>query len=381
MSHFYQLVLPPLFPIFRDAFDVPWVALGFIMTLFYTTSAISQTLAGFLVDRIGARRVLLTGLGVLSVAIALAGASASYWTLAGIVVLAGLGNAVFHPSDYALLNAAVSPDRLGRAYSVHSISGSMGWILAPVVVAALTAALDWRGALVLLGGAGLVVTAFLASQRDVITDHRRILDDAGAAPVHPGRAGARLLLSAPVLVAFAYFALLSMSLVGIKTFGVPAMVTLYGVPLTLATSALTAYLAGNAVGVLAGGVVADRARRHDLVAALGIALAAATALVLATAVLPGVLLPPVLAFAGFCMGATQPSRDMLVRAASAGRASGKVFGFVYSGLDLGSSVTPLVFGWLLDRGEPRLIFIAAAALLTATIATVLQVRRLVPARA
>jgi len=381
LSHFYQLVLPPLFPVLRDAFHVPFVALGFVMSVFYCTSAIGQTVAGFLVDRWGARRVLLTGLVLIASAPIVASFCTSYWMLIGVALIAGLGNCVFHPADYALLNAAVSARRIGRAYAVHSVSGNLGWIAAAAVVVALEHAFGWRTALFALGLGGLVIAAALASQSDVITDHRA-LGGRVTAPVDTSLgADVRKLLTTPILMAFAYFALLSMSLVGLQTFGITAMMAIYGVPLALATSALTAYLLGNGIGVLVGGVVADRARRHDVVAAFGMALAVVTALALASGLLPALGLPVIMAATGLAMGATQPSRDMIIRETAPRESSGKVFGFVYSGLDLGATITPLAFGRFIDDGAPRAVFVASAILMALTILTVVQVRRLVPARA
>lgn len=380
LSHFYQLVLPPLFPVLRDVFHVPYMALGLVMSVFYCTSAIGQTAAGFFVDRWGARRVLLTGLVLISIAPVLASLCTSYWMLLAVAFVAGLGNCVFHPADYALLNAAVSTRRIGRAYAVHSVCGNVGWILSAATVAALNQAFGWRTALFAVGIGGLVVTAVIAAQSDAITDHRA-LGQRGAAVPAGLAASVRTLLTTPILMAFGYFTLLSMSLIGIKTFGITAMMAIYGVPLALATSALTAYLLGNGIGILTGGFIADQARRHDVVAAAGMAVAALAALLLASALVPGSALPVVMAATGLAMGATQPSRDMIIRQTAPAGSSGKVFGFVYSGLDLGATVTPLAFGQLIDGGSPRAVFVASAALMVLTIATVVQVRRLAPARA
>jgi MFS family permease len=376
-SHFYQLVLPPLFPVLRDELGVPYVALGLVMSVFYSVSAVGQTAAGFLVDRVGARGVLLTGLGCVALAMALVSTATEYWMLLPLAVMGGLGNCVFHPADYALLNAGVSQRRLGRAYSIHSLCGNIGWILGPATVIPLSGWLGWRGALLAVGAAGLVAAVLFAAPARGLRDHR----EASAAEAAGGGVpvGARILATAPILMAFAYFAFLSMSIVGIKTFGVPAMVALYTVAVPFAATALTAYLLGNASGLLAGGFLADHARRHDVVAVIGMGLAAALALVLAAAVAPGAWLPVLMGATGFSMGVTQPSRDLIVRAATPPRAAGKVFGFVYSGLDLGSTVTPLAFGFLLDRGAPRAVFATSAGLMVMTALTVLRVRALAPA--
>ncbi|HKW90821.1 MAG TPA: MFS transporter [Methylomirabilota bacterium] len=369
-SHFLQLTLPPLFPLLKTVFGVPYVALGLAMSVFYAASGIGQTLSGFLVDRVGAVRVLLAGMALFAAAIAGAGLVPSYWMLLPVALLAGLGNSVFHPADYSILNSSVDPRRIGRGYSVHAVSGSLGFAAAPLVIVGLTAHFGWRAALLSVGGVGLSVVLVLVSQRGAFAGGR-----AADRPRGTVSRDVRMLLTGPILAAFAYFALIATALIGVQTFGVTTLVRAYDTPLALATAALTAFLFGGAAGILAGGLLADRVRRHDLAAATGLVCAAAFMMSLATGLVAPSLLPVVLALAGFCNGATSPSRDMLVRAATPPGASGKVFGFVYSGLDLGSCLTPLAFGWLLDHGDPRMLFVAVAILMLLTIATVVQVKR------
>lgn len=368
-SHFFQLTLPPLFPLLKTVFGVPYLALGVAMSVFYGASGIGQTLSGFLVDRVGALRVLLAGMGLFAGSVALAGLVPSYWWLLPVALLAGLGNSVFHPADYSILNASVDPRRIGRGYSVHSISGNLGWAVAPTVVFTLTTHFSWRVALVTVGGLGLAMAVVLASQGGAFgTAH-------GGARGKSAVTEARVLLTTPILSAFAYFAFIATALIGVQTFGVTALVRVYETPMALATAALTAFLLGGAAGILVGGFLADRTSRHDVVAVSGLIAAAAFMMLLATGSVGVSSLPVILGLTGFCHGATGPSRDMLVRAATPPGASGKVFGFVYSGLDLGSCLTPLAFGWLLDHGDPRMLFVAVGVLMLGTIATVVQVRR------
>ena len=372
VSHFLQLTLPPLFPLLRDELGVSWVALGVISSVFYAVSGVAQPVAGFLVDHVGARRVLLSGMVLFGAAIAAAALAPSYWALLPIAALAGLGNSVFHPADYSILNATVSARRIARAYSLHQISGNVGWVLAPLLVGTVTHLAGWRVALLAAGGVALVATL-------VIALYTRGLG-ARMPPLPPGertglRADLRLLTAVPILMAFGYFVLLTASTSGIQTFAVPALGAIYHAPLVLATGALTVYLFGNASGVLTGGFLADRATRHDLVAAAGVLCAATLTLLLASGALPLGKVSLVMALTGFSMGVTAPSRDMLVRAATPRGSSGKVFGFVYSGLDVGSLIAPPVYGWFLDRGEPRAMFVVIAAVMLVMIATVVQVRR------
>lgn len=374
LSHFLQLALPPLFPVLRAVFEVSYVALGALMTLFYGASAVGQLVSGFLVDRFGARPILVGGLSLFASAIVLAGLSPSYWMLGAVILLAGLGNSVFHPADYSIMNATIGPRRLGRAYSTHSISGNIGWALAPAVVGGLTAAFGWRVALVTAGALGLATAAFLARQPALAVVGRPAPALAANRPAG-FVADFRLLLATPVLMAFAYFALLAASMSGVHTFSVSVLVAVYAAPLGLASGALTAYLGGSAAGILTGGVLADRTSRHHVVAGGGMLLAALLTLVLASGAPPLALLAPLMTAIGFAKGATAPSRDLIVRAATPTAASGKVFGFVYSGLDLGALAMPPVYGWLVDRGDPRAVFLVAAGLMVLTIVTVLEVRR------
>jgi MFS family permease len=368
------LTLPPLFPLLRDDFGVGYVQLGLLMSLFYASSGMGQTASGFLVDHFGARRVLLSGMALVAGAMALAGMVPAFWLMMPVAVLAGLGNSVFHPADYSIFNASVSPSRLGRAYGVHGICGNLGWTVAPAVVVTLSATMGWRAALVTVGLLGIAAAIGLSTQREALDDRHEPAGLRGV-PAPGWSASVKVLMATPILVAFAYFALLAASQIGIQTFSVATLVAIYEAPLGLATGALTAFLLGSAAGILVGAFLADRTSRHDVIAGTGMFLGAAASLVIASATLPLALLPVVMAVAGFCLGATSPSRDMLVRAATPPGASGKVYGFVYSGLDLGSALTPLLFGWLLDRGEPRMVFVLSAAFMLLTIATVVQVRR------
>ncbi|HEV8310549.1 MAG TPA: MFS transporter, partial [Methylomirabilota bacterium] len=369
------LVLPPLFPVLRREFGVGYAALGLMMGVFYAASGIGQPTSGFLVDHVGARRVLLGGMGLLTAGIALAALSPSYWLMFPILMVAGLGNSVFHPADYAIVNASVDRDRVGRAYGIHSICGSLGWAAAPPVVVGLSALAGWRTALAVAGIGGLLVTLVLTTQRHALADHRPALLARRPAGAGGLAADVRLLLVPPILLAFAYFTLLAMAIVGIQTFSVAALVAIYDVPLGLASGTLTGYLLGSAVGILAGGFLADRTLRHDRVAAGGMLLAAGLTLAIGSGGVPVTGLLALTTLAGLCVGATSPSRDMLVRAATPPGASGKVYGFVYSGLDLGSTTMPFVFGWLLDRGEPRLCFVLVAVIMLLAIFTVVEVRR------
>jgi MFS family permease len=294
-----------------------------------------------------------------------------------VVLLMGVGNGVFHPADFAVLNANVALKRLGHAYSTHGVGGSLGYAIAPVVSYGLGSALGWRQALLVMGLIGFVALAVLATQRRVLASRPH---DAGAVQ-HTLAQSLGLFRQRAIVLCFTYFAVLTLATIGVQTFAGTALNAAYGVPLAVATSALTAYLLGGTAGILTGGFLAAHTSRHDRVAASG--LAAGGALMLAVGALPALaeFVLPLFALTGFVLGATGPSRDMIVRAATPPGAAGRVYGFVYSGLDLGATISPVVVGALLDQGAPRTMFVAVAACMFVAIGTVLQVRRASPRRA
>jgi predicted MFS family arabinose efflux permease len=379
-SHFFQLALPPLFVVLRQAFDVGYAELGVLTTLFYLASGLSQTPAGFLVDRFGARRVLFCGQGLLAGSILLCGLAPSYWALMPLMVLAGMGNSVFHPADYSILTASIDRSWLGRAYGIHTLGGNIGWALAPITMLALSSAIGWRGALVTAGAAGLLVLVLLLLNAPALHDGRR----AGARRPSIGLGEATAVFtSAPILLCFFYFVLLSIAQVGLQNFLPATLAGLRGIDLPTATRALTALLLGSSVGILAGSVAADRGLRPDLIVAGGLAVAALLVLLVASVPVGTPALVALLTAAGLAMGVTTPSRDMLVRGATPPGSTGKVFGFVYSGLDAGAAVAPTAVGLLLDRGHPaQALWLAAAALLLGVLTAVsLRRRSPVPAPA
>jgi len=370
LSHFFQLVLPSMFPLLRAEFDVSFAALGALAGAFYFASGATQFAAGFAVDRVGARPVLLGGLGLLAGGTLLAGFAPSIAWLYPIAALMGIGNGVFHPSDFAILNANVAPQRLGHAYSTHGIGGNLGYAVAPIVVYGAGAALGWRPALAIFGLVGLAALALLASQRAVLTSHK-----AQDAHTHTLRGSAHLFLQPAILLCFGYFVFQTIAGTGLQTQGTTALHVTFDIPLALAASAISAYLLGSTGGILAGGFLAARTEHHDRVAAAGLAAGALLLASIGTGATPSALLLPVFALTGFAMGATAPSRDLIVRNATPRGAAGRVYGFVYMGLDVGATIAPIWFGAMLDHGLGRGMFFAAAAMLLVAIRTVTRIRR------
>lgn len=364
-SHFFHLVLPPLFPFLRDAFAVTYVELGLLVTLFFVSSGLAQTPAGFLVDRVGAARVLAGGLGLLGTGALLAAFAPGYAFLLPAAVLLGLGNSVFHPSDYAILAHHVAPGRMARAFSVHTVGGTVGWAVAPVVMATLGTLAGWRVALLAAAVLGLTLAGLVLARRDGLETPAHRPD-----PARAGGAAAfelQTLASRPVLLCFAFFAFQATGVIALQGFLPLALGKLWGLELVTAATTVTAFMLGSALGTIAGGVLADRTTsRHGIIAG-GLGLAAALVLVPGWLDLPLPVLWLVIGTAGALHGMTTPSRDLLVRSAAPPGSSGKVFGFVYSGLDLGATFAPAIAGFLLDSGRPQGLFLLVA------IATVLAV--------
>ena len=371
-SHFFQLALPPLFPLLRADFDVSWTMLGLLVGVFYAASGLMQFAAGFAVDRFGARPVLLGGLALLAGGTVLAGLAPGVYWLFPIVALMGVGNGVFHPCDFAILNANVAQRRLSHAYSTHGVGGSLGYALSPIVSYALAAAFNWRVSLALMGLAGLVALAVLAHQRTYLTSHRAV--DARS---HSLSGSMGLFLQPAILLCFGYFVIQTMASVGLQTFLPSALNSGFAVPLVLAATAVTAYLLGSTGGIIAGGFLAARTERHDIVAAAGLLAGATLLAMVAFAGVSGAMVVPTLALIGFVMGSTGPSRDLIVRNATPKGAAGRVYGFVYSGLDLGAMIGPVWFGVMLDHGMGREMFYVVAVLLALAVGTVVRVRRAV----
>ena len=362
-SHFYMLVLPPLFPIIHNDIEVSYTQLGFAITVYSLTTALTQVPVGYLVDRYGARWILMAGLLAESLAILLVGLYPSYTALLWLMVLSGLGNAVFHPCDYTILNASVPVGRIGRAFSIHTFSGVLGSAVAAPLVVFLAAATHWHTALILCGLAGLLVTVLMAM-------NSKLLDAGGTehqtAP-HSENPTRRLLTSAPILLALLFFVGIAMFGNAITKFGISALELGGHIDLKLATLVITVYLFTVPAGVLAGGWVADRIHRHDMFAAACLTVVAVCMLMIAwlSPALP--IQVALFAIAGLATGCVSPSRDMMVRALTPPGQSGKVFGFVSTGFNLGGVLAPPLFGYILDSGQPDQLFLVAGLFSLATV--------------
>src|SRR5437764_12283729 len=360
VSHFHLFVLPMLFPFLKEQLGVGYIELGFSLTVFAVISGLTQAPMGYLADHIGARKVLLMGLTLGGFALIMLGVHLSYSWLIASAVLLGLANSVYHPADYAILSAHIDEARMGRAFSIHTFAGFFGGAVAPAIVAALVATIGGYGALIVAGAVGPLVALLL-----VIVG----IPDASAADrkVDGVRAPRQSIITPAIIVLTIFFMLLSLSNAGIGNFGVVALMTGYGASFSSANIALTAFLGASAVGVLAGGFLADRTRRHGQVAAVCFAINAPIVFLISAITLPSLILTAAMAAAGFLGGVIAPSRDMLVRDAAPPGAAGRAFGIVSTGFNLGGIVSPLLFGWIMDQSAPHWVFGASVIFMVGTV--------------
>jgi MFS family permease len=360
VSHFHIFVLPMLFPFLKAQLGVGYIDLGFALTIFAVTSGLTQAPIGYLADHIGARKILLMGLTLGGCALILLGLHLSYPSLIASAVLLGLANSVYHPADYAILSAHMDEARMGRAFSIHTFAGFFGGAVAPAIMAGLVATIGGHGALMVAGALGPAVALLL-----VIVG----IPDASARDRGPNgaRAAKQNLITPALIVLTIFFMLLSLSNAGISNFGVVALMSGYGASFSTANIALTAFLGSSAVGVLAGGFLADRTHRHGQVAAACFAINAGLVLVIALVALPSLLLTLAMGLAGFLGGVIAPSRDMLVRNAAPPGAAGRAFGIVSTGFNIGGIISPLLFGWIMDQNMPHWVFGASVVFMIFTV--------------
>lgn len=376
ISHFSQLLLAPLFPWLKDAFNVSYAELGFLMSIFFVVSCAVQALSGFVVDRLGPRPILLGGLALLGVAAFGYSISTSYWMMACFAALAGVGNGVFHPVDYTLLNRKISAPRLGHAYSVHGITGNLGWALAPAMLVPITLAFSWR---VALASAGVLIVAVLM----VLILNRSHLALTTPSPARQdgqsAAAGNFDFLKIPaVWMCFAFFFFYAMSLSVVQAFAPEAARQLHGMPLALVGVCLTIYMICSAGGMVLGGFLASNPVNCERIVGIGFALAASIALVIGFAGFSdesGVIVPVLFGIMGFVTGTAGPSRDLLVKRSTPENATGRVYGVVYAGLDIGQAVAPLIFGALMDQQNYKGVWFGLVVVQGVLIVSAFNVRR------
>ncbi len=372
ISHFSQLLLAPLFPWLKDAFNASYTELGFLMTVFFVVSCGVQAASGFLVDRWGPRPILFGGLALVGLAAFGFASSPNYGAMVLCSVIAGTGNGVFHPVDYTLLNRKVSAKRLGHAYSFHGITGSLGWALAPAVVVPLAIAFSWRVALM---GAGTLAFTVLV----VLWFNRSRLALAPATPkasTSQHEEGNFDFLRIPaVWMCFGFFFFYAVVLSVIQAFAPEAARHLHGVPVALSAMCLTVYMVCSAGGMVLGGFLASNPDRCERVVGAGFGMAALIALLIGLGPVPALAVPALFGAMGFVSGIAGPSRDLLVKKSTPENSTGRVYGIVYSGLDIGQAIAPLFFGALMDHQNYRGVWLGLVFMQAVLITSAFNVRR------
>jgi MFS transporter, FSR family, fosmidomycin resistance protein len=367
-SHFAHLLLPLLFPVFMKEFGLSFSQLGLLMTIFFVVSGLGQASAGFVVDRFGARPVLLASMGIFALSCLAASLVTGYVGLMAVAALAGLGNAPLHPADFTILNQRVSAPRLGHAFSAHGLTGNLGWAVAPVFFAGVGALTNWRTAYLVAALLYVGVLVLLYLQRD------KLATDAVVRQPDAKAGDSVAFMKLPVVWwCFGFFLLSTMTLAVIQSFSVSILQAMHGVGFEAATLTLTGYMLSGAVGMLVGGFIAGRTANSDRVVALCMGVAALLLALCGTGLLGGTATMLVLAATGFAVGIGGPSRDMMIKRATPAGATGRVYGMVYSGLDVGFAISPVVFGVFMDRGWYGATLVGAAAVLLLSVVAALGV--------
>lgn len=367
-SHFAHLLLPLMFPVFMKEFGLSYSQLGLLMTVFFVVSGIGQASAGFVVDRLGARPLLFVALGIFVVACAAASTVTGYTGLLLVAALAGLGNATFHPVDFTILNQRVSSPRLGYAFSAHGLTGNLGWAVAPVFFASISSLYNWRTAYLAAAAMYLGILLLMIVQRAHLSTQVVVRD----ADVHAEHDMA--FMKKPVVWwCFGFFLLSTMTLAVVQSFSVSILKAMHGVSFEAATLTLTAYMLCGAVGMFVGGFIAARTGSSDRVVAISMGVAAVLLALCGTGIFGALGTMVVLAGTGFAVGIGGPSRDMMIKKATPKGATGRVYGMVYSGLDVGFAISPILFGAFMDRGWYGATLLGAAAVLLLSVVAALGV--------
>jgi MFS family permease len=366
VSHVHIMLLPPIFELVKRHFGVDYTDIALVITVYNVASALLQTPAGFLVDRIGPRVMLTGGLIVSGAALCVAALLPGYWFFLIGYVLLGVANTVYHPADYAILSATIDGKRIGKAFSIHTFAGYLGGGVTPAMVIGVAAIWGWNGAFLCAAVLSFGAALLLIVAGSVLPRAQRRQP---AARQSDAEVGLDLLLSAPVLRNLLFFFCLSMANGGIQTFSVVSMGVLHGTPASVANLGLSGFLLMSALGVLLGGVIADRTPHHERVAAIGFAFTSTMAILMGWVDMPAAVLILVMAVGGLLNGMIQPSRDMMVRAVTPVGSFGKVFGFVSTGFNLGGMVAPLTYAWLMDHGQPRMIYAIVVAFILLALVT------------
>ncbi len=374
VSHVYIMLLPPIFVLVKDHFGVGYTEIALALTAYNVMSALLQTPAGFMVDRIGARAMLTGGLILSGIAICVAALLPGYWFFLVGYALLGIANTVYHPADYSILSATIDGKRMGKAFSIHTFAGYLGSGVTPALVIAAVALWGWNGGFIAAAVLSFIAALLLIVAGSVLPRAPRKAPGQAGKP-GDGKVGLDLLLSGPILRNLLFFFCLAMANGGIQTFSVVSLGAIHGTSAEVANIGLSGFLLFSAAGVLLGGIIADRTPHHERVAAVGFAFTSTMAVLLGWVTMPAALLIFVMSLGGLLNGMIQPSRDMMVRAVTPPGSFGKVFGFVTTGFNLGGMIAPLIYAWLMDHGQPQMIYAIVVAFILLALVTAMTRRK------
>ncbi|HQZ08214.1 MAG TPA: MFS transporter, partial [Burkholderiaceae bacterium] len=268
---------------------------------------------------------------------------------------------------------------LGHAYSVHGITGSLGWALAPAMLVPITLISSWRVALVCAGllAWAVLLLVWLKRNRLVLepTARKPAIDAASALPSQRPEGDLDFLRIPAVWMCFAFFFFYAMVLSVVQAFAPEAARHLHDFPLTQVALCLSVYMVGAAGGMVLGGFLAADPSRCERIVGAGFGIAAGIATIIGFAPIPGLWVPVLFALMGFASGIAGPSRDLLVKKSTPENATGRVYGVVYAGLDIGQAIAPLIFGRLMDQGNYHGIWLGLVMLQGILIISAFRVRR------
>lgn len=378
-SHFFILTLPPLFLTIKEDLNITFTQLGMMVSVYAVGSFVGQYPMGVFADKYGPRWILICGILTVSVAFILMGLIPVYWIMVGLALMAGLGDSVFHPANFVVLTASVAPERSGRAYAFHAFAGFAGFAAAPIVVDAFRVFWNWHFALISVGCLGVIMTLVLISNKDLLIgeEKKSHLDQVLAPSGKPAQVMGVLefIKFPPILILFFFYVAVALAGSGIQQFSPSALPVMYEADVSAANQVLFVYMVTISIGILAGGYIADKVTRLDMVATVGYLIGIIMICVVALKALPFIFAAAALAIAGFMMGIVMPSRDVLVRAVTPKGNAGKAFGFVNSGFGFAGIIGPLIFGRIMDSGQITWIYYGAAIFMGLTIITALAAGR------
>jgi len=363
LSHFYILTLPPLFLFIQKDFDVTYAELGLVPVVMSAMGAVMQTPYGFLVDKFGARRFLVINTLVMGISVSLMGVATAYWQILVLAGISGLANAVYHPADYTILSASIRQEKMGQAFAIHTFTGNAGFALAPPVVAVLASFFGWREALIVVGLVSVPVAAAIVWQMSILQDVASTQKKKQTSMTLSA-----LVFDRTMILFFLFYLLGSAAGSGIQAWLITILHQVKGVPLELASTGLTAYMVGTMSGIIFGGWVVDRSKRYVMWMVAGLT-GASSLLTFFVGIAPmtGILAIALMFLAGLGLGGSRTPRDIMLKDAVPPSEIGKVFGFVSSGLALGSALTPVPFGRLIDAGYGDWVLVIASIILVASI--------------